>query len=236
MSPAPTLEALLRAGRAEQPPEGSEERVLAALGMAVGAASGATGTAFARTALRLWLRWMGLGVLLGAVSVTSAWAIGARASRLAQTSSLSPDGTIHREDPLAIAPVTLEGRAPAERAAPVPRAPVLHGPVRTPPLTRSAPAAVTAPGDDELVRITDARLALRRRDAGAALVALEAHARAFPRGAYREEAAALRVEALVVAGRPDDARSAADAFDAAYPLSAYGPRVDGLRRRAHGPE
>jgi hypothetical protein len=236
----PALEALLQAGRAEQPPEGNEERVLAALGLAVGTASGATGAAFARTAMRLWLRWMGLGVLLGAVSVTSAWAIGARSSRLAPETSTPPAAGGERDDPLAVAPVTLQGRAPPERASAVAGAHVRHARVRMPAPTASAPStgapAVATPADDELARITDARMALRHHDVDAALVSLDAHARAFPRGAYGEEAAALRVEALVAAGRLRDARSAADAFDAAYPLSAYGPRVDDLRRRACRPE
>jgi hypothetical protein len=236
----PTLEALLQAGRAEQPPEGNEARVLAALGLAVGTASSATGAAFARTAMRLWLRWMGLGVLLGAVSVTSAWAIGARAPRLAPETSIPLAAGREREDPLALAPVTLQGRAPAERTSVVPGTHAPHAGVRMPSPTASTPPAgapaVATPTDDELAQITDARIALRHRDVGAALVSLDAHARTFPRGAYREEAAALRVEALVAAGRFRDARSAADAFDGAYPLSAYGPRIDDLRRRAQRSE
>jgi hypothetical protein len=205
MRPTPRVEALLRAGRAEQPPEGNEERLLVGLGLGAGAA---TGISLAGAAVRTWLRWMGLGLLVGAVSMTSAWAIGAHGPRLEADANLPRRETLDRDDGLVLAPVLLEGRAFAERDAPMPRGML-------------APARAA----DELVPIRDARLALLRGEPTAALSALRDHARAFPQGVFDEEAAALRVEALVAAGRRDDARREADAFDAAYPHSPYGRRV-----------
>jgi hypothetical protein len=161
---------------------------------------------------------MGLGLLVGAASIPSAWAIGASRPELVEEADA---GTIKRDDPPALAPVTLVGRSLVERASP------------TPPVVLAVHGRVVAPSaDDELTPIRDAKIALQHGDAGAALSDLDAHARSFPRGVFQEEAAALRVEALVAAGRPGDARRAADAFDAAYPRSPYGSRV--RRTRSQG--
>jgi len=213
MSPASRVAALLRAGRAERPPEGNEEHLLTALGVGAGAVSGFS---LAGAAVRTWLRWMGLGLLLGAVSMTGAWAIGEGGPRPGE--DIASPGTADREDPFAPRPVTLEGRASVERAAATPHL------LPTRALVTSSPIAA-GPADHELVLIRDARLALQRGDAGAALWGLDEHARAFPRGVFQEEASALRVEALVAAGRRDEAHRAAVAFDAAYPHSPYGPRI-----------
>lgn len=203
------LERLARAGRAERPPAGNEERLLLGLGLGTGAASGLSRVG---AAVRTWLRWVGLGLLLGTVSVTSAWAIDARTPRPGKEAGLPRREPIDRDDVVVYAPVLLEGRAFVERQAPIPRI-----------LAASEPA-------DELAPIREARLALRRDEAGVALAALKDHARAFPRGVFDEEAAALGVEALAAAGHRDEAHRAADAFDAAYPRSPYGSRV----RRALG--
>jgi len=187
--------------------------LLEGLGVGAGAASGVS---LGRATVRTWLRWMGLGLLVAAVSVSSAWAIGAGDAHLEETDAVH-GGAFHRDDPPALAPVTLGGRSlpePASRTSPL-----------RPAGAHAAPSPAAASTEDELARLREARLAIVHGNAGPALSALAAHAREFPHGAFQEEAAALRVEALVAAGRFDDARRAADAFDAAYPRSPYGPRV-----------
>jgi hypothetical protein len=77
-----------------------------------------------------------------------------------------------------------------------------------------------APSNAELRLLERARGALVRRDFGQALSAVAEHARRFRRGILIEEREALRVRALEGLGRQDDARRAAAAFRARFPLSA----------------
>jgi hypothetical protein len=226
MSTTPRLQALLQAARAEQPPDGNAERVLGALGVGPGSTSR---MAVARGAMRTWLRAIGFGVVLALISWAGARAIARYRSAGAEVARSLPDARIERDDPPALAPIRLEGRSVAERAATprpcVPASPGTHAPAL---VARVRPAA---PSDDELTLLGEAKLALRRGDARAALSVLADHAREFPRGDFLEEAAALRIEAAAAGGRGDEGRRMADAFDAAYPKSPYGPRIDALRKR-----
>jgi hypothetical protein len=71
----------------------------------------------------------------------------------------------------------------------------------------------------ERVLLDEARLALARGDAAATLDILDRHARTFAHPKLSEEREALRVEALVKAGRYDEARAAAGTFRASFPDS-----------------
>lgn len=85
--------------------------------------------------------------------------------------------------------------------------------------------------DQDLVRerrlVDTARSALARRDATSALAALDEHRRAFPRGQLVEMREALAVQALVQAGRGDDARARAARFHQRFQGSIYEAVVDG---------
>ena len=70
-----------------------------------------------------------------------------------------------------------------------------------------------------------ARIASAKGDPETALATLDEHARLHPSGTLREEAAALRVEALARSGDPSAARAAAARFARTYPQSAYAERV-----------
>lgn len=83
---------------------------------------------------------------------------------------------------------------------------------------------------DELALIEKARTAIDRGRAGAALGALSTHRREFPKGAFLEEAAALRATALCEssktdAGKTDAAKKATAAFLRRYPNSVHVSRV-----------
>ncbi|RYZ08867.1 MAG: hypothetical protein EOO73_06105 [Myxococcales bacterium] len=99
----------------------------------------------------------------------------------------------------------------------------------------SASSPVIAPEQVADVRaIEDARRALGRRDAAAALAALDTYDRAYPRGAHRAEALALRVRALREAGRAEEATTAAGVLGREYPGyplegPASAPRVEPQR-------
>lgn len=96
---------------------------------------------------------------------------------------------------------------------------------------RDAPAE---PPAADLALSAERRLlltAMRGIEAGdlpGARVALDRHARRFPTGRLADERAVLHIRWLLAAGRPEDARAAADAFRARAPGGLMGPVVDRL--------
>lgn len=120
-----------------------------------------------------------------------------------------------------------------------PGAPTLHAelPVEGTPAPEVAPAVETPAKRvrrenagtvaDELALIERARTALDRGNAKAALSVLGTHRRQFPKGAFLEEAAALRASALCEAGRTEAAQKASAAFLRRYPRSVHAARVRG---------
>jgi hypothetical protein len=78
---------------------------------------------------------------------------------------------------------------------------------------------------EELHLMRQARATVARGDFEAALSAIAEHARRFKNGRLVEEREALRVKALVGLGRAEEARHAAAAFRARFPLSVLLPAV-----------
>ena len=158
----------------------------------------------------------------GAVWATHGWL---RARPPApEVTSMQPPGRARVRRPRAIAPKAPEPTAAV--VAPLPPAPV--EPVAPPPrraqipapptrATPPAPALVPVPPESpappsETALLAQAFRALRTdRDPGAALAALDEHARRFPRGHLKPESELARVEALVMLGRSADALAALDA-------------------------
>lgn len=117
-----------------------------------------------------------------------------------------------------------------EVPAPVPVKP--SEPVVAPPPVPVEPPVVVKPkpvepqwvGEREAVEVI--RIALLKKDAGAALDAVSKHRKRFPRGQFAEERDALEVQALAMAGRGDDAKAAAKRFAAKYPGSVFEDAVE----------
>jgi len=61
-----------------------------------------------------------------------------------------------------------------------------------------------------------------------ALARLNEHRADYPHGLLREEREVLTIEALLAAERPRQARSAAAAFNAAFPHSVHAARIERL--------
>lgn len=99
--------------------------------------------------------------------------------------------------------------------------PVAHARAR-PPLST---LVVAQPPKDEITFIDRARAAVRGGDSKGALAAIAQHAAEFPKPRFGEEAAALRVEAVVLAGDRAATEREAHRFLAAYPRSAYARRI-----------
>jgi hypothetical protein len=105
-------------------------------------------------------------------------------------------------------------------------APSVAQPVRVAP-----PAAENRPERDatlgrERTLIEATRSALGRGDSAAALDSIDKHARDFPAGRLVEEREALAVQALMLAGRGDEARSRGERFHRRFPRSIFLPVVD----------
>jgi hypothetical protein len=209
------LELLLKAARADAPPRGNEARLLVALGFPPAAAVNAR---IVRSGGgRAWLKWMGATLLVGALVAPSLRSL--RPHTLVTTERPSAIEPSAIDAPLLVAPYS--GRAAKERSSQhaTRRRSVVEAPRRSLPIP--AESAVRVSEEDELTKIREAKQALRRADPTAALADLDAYARAFPAGHYAQEAAVVRVEALLASRQTGPAVRAADAFEDAYPHSAY---------------
>ncbi|MEM6292448.1 MAG: hypothetical protein AAGA54_14330 [Myxococcota bacterium] len=102
-------------------------------------------------------------------------------------------------------------------AAPAPEAPAAAAPKR--PTENQGSVA------DELALIESARADLDRGKSSLALKTLSKHRRQFPKGAFREEALALRASALCTSGKTEAAQKAASTFLKRYPSSVHTGRV-----------
>jgi hypothetical protein len=118
--------------------------------------------------------------------------------------------------------------APSAGAAPPAPGPTADVARFTPSVSSSASVARarTAQLDAERALLDAARSALVGGDSDGALQLLERHAKAFPRPLLGEERDALFVQALVRAGRFDEARGRADAFRRSAPESLLRSAVE----------
>ena len=94
-----------------------------------------------------------------------------------------------------------------------------------PPPRNSTPIKNQGSVADELALIERARTSVDRGQAKAALGVLKTHRRQFPKGAFLEEASALRASALCKSGRAEAAAKASATFLRRYPKSVHAGRV-----------
>jgi hypothetical protein len=100
----------------------------------------------------------------------------------------------------------------------------------------SAVASADAKADSmprELALLAVARTAFGKRDSSATIAALEQHRREFPNGKLAEEREAMMVEALVEAGRANEAKARGAEFKTTYPKSILTPAVDDALKSTH---
>lgn len=101
-----------------------------------------------------------------------------------------------------------------------------------PAKSAAAPSAEKRDEDlaSERALLERARVALGRGDATGALEALDRHSARHPSGRLAEEREVLAVQALVSAGRRDEAQARAARFHREHPSSAFGSAIDALVR------
>lgn len=230
----PHIAALLEDARPlDAPPSSVKAAIKARVQQSVGAASSvAAANASASVgagsyAGKLWFSVAVVGAAIVALLL---------ARRPAEQSNTASDG------PVPVASHAMD----ASTAHPVLAVPVVNhaptvaedsGAVLSPPATEPAVLArrptVQEPADTlaEERRLLDAaRDKLGADDPSGALSLLSLHAQRYARGTLSMEREALRVRALVMANRREDARSAADRFVARWPSSALRSAVEAMVR------
>jgi len=171
------------------------------------------------------------GLAVAAASIASA-AVGTTAY---EVGAHRPPAAAERPAAPVLPPVTTSAPV-SSPSTPAPASTAATQPPATPAPAALAPAAHSSqaePGPDELRLLGRARAAVARHEFAAALVPIGEHARRFPHGRLSEEREALRVRALSGLGRTDEARRAADVFEARFPRSVLRPAVS--KMPASGP-
>jgi hypothetical protein len=224
---------LLDAGARELPSVELTKRMQQALGisLAAGAATAATaGTAKAAAATGAGsatpaFAWPAISIGVLALAVTGA-VVGVRstAGHHATPRPAPPLAARLPEPELAPAPVeTPTATEPA--AAPVGRPAAVSLRAGAPSRHHAAGAATPSDLRAEIALVDAARSAIAAGANERALALLDRHESSYPRGTFRPEVAALRIEALDHLGRTLQARALAKKFIAAHPDSPLCERV-----------
>jgi hypothetical protein len=236
---------LLRSAQADQPDRRSTARAFAAVALAASATSATSGAAAGGGVLAGIVKWLGAGMLAGSLVAVSADRL---ASRDAPTepASRAPSLATHAPTPieaettpsLASAEPATSPRPPERSRAVAPSIPVPAepSPIEPPHVAPTAsfdpaPSPARASLGDEIRALDAARARLAAGDAPGALAGVADYERRFPRGRLSQEAALVRVEALVRSGRCADARAAGAGFLAAHPDSVLAKRTRTLLER-----
>lgn len=219
---------MLDAAGREQPSRELSERMARAIGVTLpreGAGAGDAGNApAAPAASSSTLAWVA-----GAL-VTAAVAVGVVLATRSGSPSSPPPAEVGAVAPVstALAPATTASALtpPVEPAAP-PAAAVPSGPPPSSPLRGSATTALDL--SEQIALLDAARGAIGRGQAERALGVVRKYQAQYPSGAFRPEAAAIRIDALMKLGRTAEARTLAERFSSTY---GPGPLADRVARSA----
>jgi hypothetical protein len=227
--------ALLDAGRSYTAPSSMRSKTLLALGLTAAATTSTSVAAASSTATKATGAKVAIALLVIGAAAIPIWRYlshpnsaqlavpaGNPAPVLQTPPEVVPPEVVPPEvvspgavPPEAAPPETVESaEVPAPHVAPSP------GTARTEPKPASAPPLAA-----EIAALDAARTSLSRSEPKAALVALDAYARNFPRGKLRSEAEVLRIGALAKSGQTDAARKRAETFLRHHPDSVLASRV-----------
>lgn len=211
------LAALFGRASLPEPPEGAEARVLARLEASVLAGASVAADATKRGGTLGSRAWSLAGATFVAGAVVGGGVVAALGpmAREAPGPSVTPSVSASVSAAPALATSSLDGGALEETS-----------PMASAIATARRDGAVEDGLAEEKKLVEGARAKLVAGDAPGALALLEIHRQRFPRGGLSEEREALAVEALVKAGRYDEARRRAAAFRQRVPNSVYLPAVD----------
>lgn len=207
---------LLRSGLRDRPDDRSRTKAIAALGLAAASgtvAGSAAATVSSKALPAAWLgllKWFGLGVVGGAVTIGAARLSSPAPSVPAQ----APSASVHVVAAPSSAPAPIAIASVSEPVVPSASAPAV---VASTPAPRSLA--------EEVASLDAARKLLAAGDPAGAIAALDKHRRDFPAGALGPEAMLVRLEALMAAGRQQEARAVGQRFLDAHPDSPLQGRV-----------
>jgi hypothetical protein len=228
---------LLRAASREEPSRALAERMAGAIGIAMpitGSALGeaakpgtraASETAATPGSLAPWISGAFVAaVVAGAIVVTLSAGTPPLPSRAVAAPSLTPVAASLPTPVSAPLAVDLPPKTPDETAPSVAASPE----------TERGSGPVSSDIAEQIALIDAARVALAGGSAERALTGVRQYQTRYPKGTFRPEAAAIKIEALVNLGRADEARALAERFLAAHgpsPLADRVARLAGLNRR-----
>lgn len=219
------LKSVLDSAADDVPPPGAEERALRAAEQLVVVPKG-------------WPRgWLIGGTIVGVGALLLLLGQVIPRAHPAPTPTVEPSATasstaIVEPPPSATTPLVVPSasvQVPASGASPATAS--IHPPSVHPTVPVAAPSAsVSAPLGlrDELALIDEARTELAGGSAGSALATLGRYDARYPQGLLREEATAVRVEALFASGKTAEARSTGEAFLREHPQSTHAQHVRSL--------
>jgi hypothetical protein len=251
----PRTRELLRAGLAERPSARAVERTAAALGAGValttstasaavfgGTAASAAGGSSAVGALAL-AKWLAVGALSGTVVAGGAALVqhsfdeSESAAHATPAAAREAAGDARRVSGAGTAPErktdqpfgAASGTAPGEDDELVPqRSPNPLPPSTVPSSAGSGALVADGPLTLELAHIDRARAALARGEAERALGELSAYRAIRTTGTLDREAWILRIDALLLLGKRDEARELARSYLERFPRDAHATRLGEL--------
>lgn len=196
----------------------------------VGGASGALATGI--TASKIVTATVVAGALAGGTTV----AVREMREPPARVSAKAPPTSIERltpdDPPIAAPPPIAPTLVPPEPVAPAPAARAVEQQTRPRVARVSAEPPASPPAEptpavprSEVELVSDMSRALAAGDAARALSLVEDHEKTYPNGTLVEERDALRIDALLAAGRTRDAHERASRFRARYPGSLHTARL-----------
>ena len=230
----PEFARLVLALKGGEPQRSSIDKTLSAL--AAGAAVSPLSAPLAPRPIRRTWALVGLGVtVLALTSAGYQWsrddAAGASVGVAPTARSEAPPVAVD-EAPV-IEPPALSVRV--EDLPPAPVAPAKPKPLAAPSATGMTGMEKAPPVDsfrDELALVERIRRQLSRGEAEACLQSIDAYGKEHREGAFVQEVAAMRVEALAAAGKRDAAGAAGRQFLSQYPTSPYAGRVRSVLDRS----
>ncbi|MDF3066372.1 MAG: hypothetical protein K0R38_1973 [Polyangiaceae bacterium] len=236
-APTPLEKMLMDASRAEQPSSEHKARLRAALGFGLPLSGPLAAPPPAPAPLP------------AAEPAAAALPVGGRALTFAKVAAsvgaialigavvLTREGSVPSAPVTAVAPspvvVPVKTSAPPEELAVSPLPPVEEAaPDRARRPTRGGVAsAASADLSEQILLIEAARAGVAGRDAKSALTALDSYTAKFPRGAFGQEAAVLRIRALDQSGDSARATALAKSFVARFPNSPHVARLKPIAER-----
>jgi hypothetical protein len=218
---------LLASAQGDRGSPAALRRTLAAAELAAGVGLAATGASAKTSALAASavFKWLLIGALSGTLVAVTGEAL-RTAPSAPQPVVVAPPAALTAPPARTVQGVTAPAPSRAPERARSTRAPErgaasAENPPATLPSAATPPPASATDLAQETRLLEEATRRVQRGDAAGALAALDRHRREHPSGVLRPEASVVRVRALVLAGRSEQARELLEHAERTSPSSAH---------------